>query len=405
MNILFIRSLNPFFESSASGNRFASIIKGLLENDINVTLVITGGYNNLNEFKYKKNFAQYNNLSIYYTNFIFNNNIWFRRFNRYLIKDITNLINLYKLKRFFKKKYDYIFLTNSSDCLSAFNKYYNIITCKSIIELNEFNDFYKGHNLNPIQLKVIQNNEKLFLSAVNKIDCFAIMTNTLLEHYKKIAKTDAKFLHFPMTVDLSRFNIDKNDVKYSKPYIAYTGALSNNKDGIDILIKAFNIISQKYSDIHLYLAGFYSGDVIMQKELIEKYKLKERVTYLGTLDKEEIPNFICNASLLVLPRPESHQAQGGFPTKLGEYLASGNPVCVTRVGEIPDYLEDNISAFMAEPGDIASFADAMDRALCNSNEKINVGLNGRKVAEEIFNIDIQSKRLVDFLYENLKIDK
>lgn len=402
MKILFIRSLNPFYESSASGNRFASIIKGLLENNITITLVITGGYNDMNEYKYKKGLKQYNNLSIYYTNFIFNNNIWFRRFNRYIIKGITNLINLYKLKRFFKQKFDYIFLTNNSDCLAAFNKYHNIISCKSIIELNEFNDFYKGHNLNLVQLRAAQNNEKLFLSAVKKIDCFAVMTNTLLEHYKKMARQDANFFHFPMTVDLSRFNINKNDIKYSKPYIAYTGALSNIKDGIDILIKAFNIIAPKYPDIHLYLAGFYNEDVIMQKQLIEEYKLQERVTYLGTLDKEDIPNFICNASMLVLPRPDSHQAQGGFPTKLGEYLASGNPVCVTSVGEIPDYLEDNISAFMAKPGDIVSFADAMDRALSNTNTRINVGINGRKVAEEIFNIDIQSKRLVEFLSENLK---
>ena len=86
---------------------------------------------------------------------------------------------------------------------------------------------------------------------------------------------------------------------------------------------------------------------------------------------------------------------------MGEYLATGNPVCVTKVGEIPDYLEDNVSAFMATPGDVDSFADAMDRALSNPDNAKKVGLAGREVAEREFNSEIQAKRLYEFLQENL----
>ena len=139
-----------------------------------------------------------------------------------------------------------------------------------------------------------------------------------------------------------------------------------------------------------------------QKDLINKYNLNDRITYIGVLNKDEIPPFIGNAELLVLSRPDSHQAQGGFPTKLGEYLATGNPVCVTKVGEIPDYLEDNVSAFMATPGDVDSFADAMDRALSNPEKARKVGLAGREIAEKEFNSEIQAKRLADFLKQNLE---
>ena len=119
------------------------------------------------------------------------------------------------------------------------------------------------------------------------------------------------------------------------------------------------------------------------------------------LSREQIPPFICQASLLVLSRPDSHQAQGGFPTKLGEYLATGNPVCVTKVGEIPEYLEDNVSAFMATPGDVDSFADAIDRALSNLEQAKKVGQKGREVAEKEFNSETQARRLHEFLAENV----
>jgi glycosyltransferase involved in cell wall biosynthesis len=69
------------------------------------------------------------------------------------------------------------------------------------------------------------------------------------------------------------------------------------------------------------------------------------------------------------------------------------------VGEIPNYLEDNVSAFIAEPGSIDSFADVMYRALSDKDNAKRVGLNGRKVAEENFSVDVQAKRLVEFLKE------
>jgi glycosyltransferase involved in cell wall biosynthesis len=62
-------------------------------------------------------------------------------------------------------------------------------------------------------------------------------------------------------------------------------------------------------------------------------------------------------------------------------------------------LVDNESVFFAEPGSVASFAAAMDRALSNPILAKNVGLNGRKVAEKEFNKDVQAKILYDFLIQ------
>ena len=404
MHILFIRKFNPFYENGASANRFAGLIRGLLEQDIKITMVITGGYSNLDEFKLKGVFPKYDNISVHYSNHLLNSNIWFRRLNKYILSKLITKKNSNFLKKQFNKDFDYIWLTNDSEILCAYNKFYQNIKGKSLIELNEFNDIYKYNNVtvNKLQRDYANVSDKIFIEAIKKIDGFAIMTKTLINYYREFTKKDARFLHLPMTVDLLRFdNVAECDL-YKKPYIAYTGTFNNAKDGVDILIHSFAKISQRHPALHLYLAGFYHYDVDKQKELINQYNLNDRITYLGVLNKDKIPNFICNAELLVLSRPDSHQAQGGFPTKLGEYLATGNPVCVTKVGEIPNYLEDNVSAFMATPGDVDSFADAMDRALSNPERARKVGLSGREVANREFNSEIQAKRLADFLKQNLE---
>ena len=397
MRILLIREYNPFIENGASANRFRGLIEGLRRLGHRVDIAITGGCLRPKETETTDENTIYLTKANRYA-------YWPARLNYYLLDGYR----LWETKRNLIKldmgSYDVIWLTNNQRVLKLFLSNKGSWNVPTFIELNEFNDIHKGKGAtgNFLQRMKGRSSEDTFLQAVRFIDLFAVMTKTLLNHYRSLTKEQAKFMHLPMTVDLSRFEYCTETRHYQKPFIAFTGTMNNEKDGVDVLIKAFHQIAYKYPSIHLYLAGFYHYDVPMQDDLIRQYQLEDRVHRLGVLDREQIPEFLCNASLLVLSRPDSHQAQGGFPTKLGEYLATGNPVCVTKVGEIPDYLEDNVSAFMAEPGDVDSFADAMDRAFRDPENARKVGLRGRKVAETEFNAEIQAKRLYEFLQENLK---
>ena len=396
MNILLLRDYNPFVENGASANRFRGLVEGLRYCGVNLDIAVVGGVVKPTELKENNQEVKYLSKSNRYS-------YWQARLNKYIFNNMHKRIAKRRFNRLDLSKYDYIWLSNSSSVFNVFFSSDKSTSCKTFIELNEFQDIHKeeGHAGNILQRIYGSKSEKSFIDVVSKIDYFACMTNTLLDHYRKMAKPEAKFIHLPMTVDLKRFIGIPDTTIYSKPYIAYTGTFNNAKDGVDVLIKSFAKIANKYPQYHLYLAGFWHYDVPMQEKLIEEFGLTNRITYLGVLNKDQIPVFVCNADLLVLSRPDSHQAQGGFPTKLGEYLATGNPVCVTKVGEIPDYLEDNVSAFMATPGDVDSFADAMDRALSNPDNAKKVGLAGREVAEREFNSEIQAKRLYEFLQENL----
>lgn len=404
MKILFLRETNPYFDSSASGNRYSGLLDGLIEKGVSVTLLITGGYNSYNEFKKKGLPFKSNQLAVKYLIPAFNTNIWFRRINTYLLQGVYSKIIRRFSKSYFQADFNIVWLTFENNILAAYNANKHFIKYKTFLELNEYNDLHEGHVKlgNKLQLNKAQKENITFLNSLQSIDMLGIMTKTLIEHYKPLSNAKAKVLHLPMTVNMSRFDIQFESVpEFRKPYIAYTGTFNNAKDGVDILIRSFIKISDKFPDHTLYMAGFYHYDVTINDEIANKSGIRSRIINIGVLSKDEIPAFLQHASLLVMARPDSRQAQGGFPTKLGEYLATGNPVCVTRVGEIPDYLEDNVSAFMAEPGDVDSFADAMLRALSDKENAKQVGLTGRKVAEENFSVDVQAQRLFNFLIENL----
>lgn len=229
---------------------------------------------------------------------------------------------------------------------------------------------------------------------------FVLMTFTLRDYFLPLIRKDALLTIIPMTVNIDRFS-GKTYSPFDFKYIAYAGSLSNLKDGVDILIHSFISIAEKHPTVHLVIIGDKSDNSLLNylNNIVSKANetTKSRVHFIGHIDSSQIPEYLCNASLLALARPDSTQAQGGFPTKLGEYLATGKPVVVTKVGEIPDFLTQRKDAILCVPGDIVSFAENLDWALNNYQEAMSIGKAGRSVAEITFNSKVQGKEFSNFL--------
>ena len=83
---------------------------------------------------------------------------------------------------------------------------------------------------------------------------------------------------------------------------------------------------------------------------------------------------------------------------MGEYLLTGNPVVITRVGDIPLFLKDKESALMSECGDVDAFAANIKWVIEHPAESIIIGEKGKKVAQESFNYIKESKKMLDFIF-------
>ena len=201
-----------------------------------------------------------------------------------------------------------------------------------------------------------------------------------------------------MTVDPSRFlKIHKTNCK--DRYIAYCGTASNNKDGVDELIKAFAIVAQQIPDVKLYIIGKTPSkeQKFGNMELVKSLGLKDRVVFTGVVKAEDMPQLLKNADVLALDRPDNLQAKYGFPTKLGEYLLTSNPVVVTAVGDIPKFLKDGVSALISKPCDAKDFSSKLIWALTHKDEAARIGREGYSVAMEHFNSFTEAQKMVKFL--------
>ena len=119
---------------------------------------------------------------------------------------------------------------------------------------------------------------------------------------------------------------------------------------------------------------------------------------MGEVSANEIPQLLKNAQVLVLARPDNLQAKNGFPTKLGEYLLTANPVVITNVGDIPLFLKDGESAFIARPGNVKNIAEKIYYAVGHQDEANRIGEQGRLVALKYFNYKIEAEKIINVIF-------
>ena len=240
-----------------------------------------------------------------------------------------------------------------------------------------------------------QFDKMLYLNLYYKMfDGVLAMTKALCKYHQIYSCKRAKIFHLPMTVDMQRFNI--NIVREN--LITYIGNKSYYKDGVEILVKSFIMIANLYPDWNLMIIGD-SGNNNMIEQLAINAGLEERIILMGNVHRDKVPELLCRSKILALARPNNLQAEGGFPTKLGEYLSTGNLVIVTAVGDIPLYLKDNESALIAQPGDIKSFADKIKYAIENYENLNNVRKSGYNVCVNNFDSKLQGLRLSEFFQQ------
>ena len=239
-----------------------------------------------------------------------------------------------------------------------------------------------------------------------RIDGLFVITQALKKYFINDIKFKRPIAIINMMVDPIRFNFTTNCDHIDQPYIAYCGTMEGDKDGVDILIRAFGKAINQYPDcagLKMKLIGDVSSEDLIKKlkKIAFDANCLDDIIFTGKIERDKIPSLLLNAKALALARPSNKQAEGGFPTKLGEYLATGKPVIMTRVGEIENFLIDGNNSFLALPNDVDSFAAQIGNVFKDYNKAIQIGEEGRKLIFNVFNYNVQAKLLNQYIKETI----
>jgi glycosyltransferase involved in cell wall biosynthesis len=129
---------------------------------------------------------------------------------------------------------------------------------------------------------------------------------------------------------------------------------------LDVLLKAWALLQSDPAGpgtARLVLIGEGAERAALER-LARELGIADRAAFLGPLPQPAVADWIVAADLLCLP---SHAE--GSPNVIVEALASGTPVVASRVGGIPDLVDDGTNGLLVAPGDPAALAAALASAL------------------------------------------
>lgn len=225
-----------------------------------------------------------------------------------------------------------------------------------------------------------------------------IVISRYLKDYVVQRHSSAKLLRVPILVDPDRFNVDGNAKKTGhRKKVLYSGNLAQDGE-VAGLIEIVGKLASAEIEFGLQIVGD-SGSRIRAEIQARAAELgvSDRVEFIGAAMRDDLPARLNSADVFVLPRKQGAFSDAGFPTKLGEYLATGKPVVVTSTGEISDHLQDGVSAFLAPPNDLDAFAKQLRRVLDNPVLAAEIGARGQQIARERFDYRVHGKRIIDFI--------
>lgn len=374
----FYAVFGTYYPNAAPTNRMLSYLEAWSKMDVEVTVVFTEPDRHFSRLKDK-----YSNIHVWYiweevptTCFVLHKIMLWRNVNQ-LLKKLKDGDNIYL--------YGQAYTTHK------------LLTCKKNIKLYQErteHPLVTSLGIWPFKVTIGE-----YLNDCRHLDGIFVISHPLKEYFIGVGVDEEKIQIVNMTVDPSRFEgISKhNDVKR---YVAYCGNASNNKDGADQLIRAFALISSQNPQLYLYIIGQAPnrGESNNNISLAHSLGVGDKVVFTGSVSYSDMPQLLKDASILALDRPDSLQAKYGFPTKLGEYLLTGNPVVLTRVGDIPRFITDGENGMLSEPSDPDEFSFKLNWLLKHPSEASEIGKKGRETALEHFNSRKEAGKIVNFIF-------
>lgn len=191
-----------------------------------------------------------------------------------------------------------------------------------------------------------------------------------------------------------------HDIAPKVPYIVHTGSLTEQKDGIVGMIKAFGIATTM---IDKQFKIILTGDIeeSPQKEelktIIKKYGIENRVIFTGWVDNEKLRALQKNCFLTIINKNINQQNRYCFSTKLSEYCSFARPIIITSYGEATCYLKDGFNAMIIAPHHPEQIAEKIVYALTHPDEMRRMGEEAFKLTLKEFNCEHQARLILKHL--------
>ncbi len=196
---------------------------------------------------------------------------------------------------------------------------------------------------------------------------------------------EKKIVVIPNGIDLEKFSSIPEKEFSDPPVVGVVGRLEEQK-GHKYLFEALNLIKTIPWVLWVIGDGFKKAEL---ERLAKDLNLRERIIFLGA--RKNIAEILSQIDVFVMP-----SLWEGLGIALLEAAAAGKPIVASRVGGIPEIIEDEKTGILVEPKNVKSLADGLEHMLLGKVDAREMGVRAREMVKEKFSM----KKMIES-YERL----
>jgi glycosyltransferase involved in cell wall biosynthesis len=219
-----------------------------------------------------------------------------------------------------------------------------------------------------------------------------IVKETLVNELK-IDKKKIKTVYIG-ALDLDEYSSSRKRILNNKSIVGSIGSLTDQK-GYEYLIKATRIVVEQHPEVHVHIAG-EGIEKDKLSRLINHYNLKNNVELLGY--RRDIPRLLNSWDIYVQP-----SLWEGLCITVIEAMACNLPVVASKVGGIPESVQDNVNGFLVSPKDHKILADKILYLIENKEVREEMGAKSREIVESKYNLKKTIEEVKEFLFSICKV--
>lgn len=209
-----------------------------------------------------------------------------------------------------------------------------------------------------------------------------------------------KIITIPAAVDVERFSRTRSreqarkelDIDASLPVIGTVARLVAAKR-LDYLLEAARAVCEAVPQARFLIVGDGPLREELESRAVQLGLAPEHVRFLG--HRQDVMDFLPAIDIFALSSERE-----GLPVSLLEAMAASKPVVATRVGGIPQVIQDGSNGLLVSPHDPAGLAKAIITLIKDSTLRESVAREGHRTVEARFSTDVVGQQIIA-LYDGL----
>lgn len=234
---------------------------------------------------------------------------------------------------------------------------------------------------------------------MSRFELCTVSTNFLKSRVMAFGAKQEQIRKLPMGIDLSVFHCRDFERPRDKKIRILSVCRLVEVKGVEFGIRAVAKLAKEIPDLEFYIVG--DGPLEPElRQLAIQLGVHNQVHFLGRQTREQVIDLYNKCDIYLYSGiVTADGAEEGQGVVVIEAQAMGMPVVATRVGGVPETLQENRSGILVDPGDVDGLATSLKYLSQNPQIWPAMGSAGRAFVQANYDLNKLNNQLVNIYSE------